>query len=154
MNAYNTLYEGVDGLAKAVRVIVNQGQNAAAGATAGMNKQTDEGSGPLGHYMRLALSIDLSLSSGKLPQDRDFPERVQEHLSSSPESLEQVPLEPAAPLMQAGEGEWMMPDESVMASGANDPRGDLWDLEGLSPRAAEYRILESMIWSSPSPGVF
>ncbi|KAH6676985.1 hypothetical protein F5X68DRAFT_157450 [Plectosphaerella plurivora] len=154
MNTYNTLYEGVDGLARAVRVIVNQGQGTSQSMD--MTKPSGDGSNPLGYYMRLALSIDLSLSSGNLPDDRDFPARVQEHLSSSPESQDQVGLEPPAEMMQAPGGEeWMVPDESMMAATGNEAKGgELWDLEGLSPRAAEYRILESMIWSSPSPGVF
>ncbi|KAM0331295.1 hypothetical protein ACHAQA_002965 [Verticillium albo-atrum] len=166
MNALNTLYEGVDGLAKTVRVIVNQEHLAQPLEQLTLSSNA-------GYYMRVALSIDLSLSTGKLPDEADLPPRLQETFTPSPETDVPEPvLMPPPPLepwifgsqkpnpghmhpdmhvsgVNMATDDWMVQDGGPAPVISKDADGDQWDLEGLSPRTAEYRILESIIWSSP-----
>ncbi|KAL0934747.1 fungal specific transcription factor domain-containing protein [Colletotrichum truncatum] len=81
MKTYQPQYDGVDWVSEAIRHIVNLAQldppagesgNANEGSTVNTD-WTDILASQPSSYLRLALTMDLSLSKGRLPEDGDFP---------------------------------------------------------------------------------
>ncbi|KAK0385565.1 hypothetical protein NLU13_6744 [Sarocladium strictum] len=180
LKTYSHLYDGVEGLTKTVRTIVNQVLlNYTVETSRQVVDNTFDSSGhtgnnsaqPLGYYMRLALSLDLSISTGNLPDETDFPARVEEHLSTSPESVDragadsspandevvampatynaQIPIQLEDMRYDIPVEQWSFPNEQAMTAQIATANQNPWDMEDLSARTMEHRILESLIWSSP-----
>ncbi|KAM0335495.1 hypothetical protein ACHAQA_000543 [Verticillium albo-atrum] len=80
MKTYQPQYDGVDWVSDTIRHIVNlaeldppkDGANAPAGGAA-ISDWTDILASQPSSYLRLALTMDLALSKGRLPEDADFP---------------------------------------------------------------------------------
>ncbi|RNJ58646.1 hypothetical protein D7B24_004281 [Verticillium nonalfalfae] len=178
MKTYSRLYEGVDGLARAIRVIVNQerdsqlAESSEISTTTTLVDRTDAFQS--GCYMRLALTIDLSLSRGNLPDEADLPVTIRS--SSSPESLGQPatvrPLPDSCtggspksdmdssvsdgntPRAQPTTNEWLDPNISLPPLSQTDEEDGLWHLAELSPGKTDYDMLESIIWSGLDDSMF
>ncbi|KAM5350710.1 hypothetical protein ACJ41O_007215 [Fusarium nematophilum] len=75
MKAWQPQYDGVDWISEIVRHIVELAQldNQDPQTRSSMIHWTDILAFQAGSYLRLALTLDFSLSKGRLPQDGDFP---------------------------------------------------------------------------------
>ncbi|KAG7114852.1 Cutinase transcription factor 1 beta like protein [Verticillium longisporum] len=178
MKTYSRLYEGVDGLARAIRVIVNQERDSQLAETSEISTTTTlvdrTDAFQSGCYMRLALTIDLSLSRGNLPDEADLPVTIRS--SSSPESLGHPatvrPLPDSCtggspksdmdssvsdgntPRAQPTTNEWLDPNISLPPLSQTDEEDGLWHLAELSPGKTDYDMLESIIWSGLDDSMF
>ncbi|PNH44234.1 hypothetical protein VD0004_g3428 [Verticillium dahliae] len=178
MKTYSRLYEGVDGLARAIRVIVNQERDSQLVETSEISTTTTLvdrlDAFQSGCYMRLALTIDLSLSRGNLPDEADLPVTIRS--SSSPESLGHPatgrPLPDSCtggspksdmdssvsdgntPRAQPTTNEWLDPNISLPPLSQADEEDGLWHLAELSPGKTDYDMLESIIWSGLDDSMF
>jgi hypothetical protein len=80
MKTYQPQYDGVDWVSETIRHIVNIAQLDTPHATSGrsgISDWTDILASQPTFYLRLALTMDLSLSKGRLPEDGDFPVSLQ-----------------------------------------------------------------------------
>ncbi|KAL2755720.1 hypothetical protein ACRALDRAFT_1082152 [Sodiomyces alcalophilus JCM 7366] len=75
MKTYQPQYDGVDQVSETIRHIVNLAQLdlPPTAPTRPISDWTDILASQPSSYLRLALTMDLSLSKGRLPEDRDFP---------------------------------------------------------------------------------
>lgn len=85
METYDPLYEGVEGLTKTIQFII--GENSLVelmGADPQMiaipaSDRVESMAFPPACYMRLVLTMDIRLSTGRLPEEQDLPSTLREH---------------------------------------------------------------------------
>ncbi|KAM5358159.1 hypothetical protein ACJZ2D_015547 [Fusarium nematophilum] len=122
-------YDGVDSISKTIRYFMEC--TYLEQSTPHHSERTDVLARSPTCYLRLALTIDLSLSQDRLPKEDDFPTRLREMLgrttftmpiffgpmdtSSSPQYAKAVEAPPAAPIPPTSESlsQWVEDDRSV-----------------------------------------
>lgn len=84
MRTYEYLYDGVEWVAETIKLIMGQKQLAdllkSALSSASLASESWESfltSNPAG-YLRVAVTMDLSFSQGRLPEEKDFPTRLRD----------------------------------------------------------------------------
>lgn len=79
MKTYSPQYDGLDYISETIRHIVTLAQLdtptplSMANSTTTISDWTDILASQPGHYLRLAMTMDLSLAKGRLPEESDFP---------------------------------------------------------------------------------
>lgn len=79
MKTYSPQYDGLDYISETIRHIVTLAQLdtptplSTANCTSTISDWTDILASQPGHYLRLAMTMDLSLAKGRLPEESDFP---------------------------------------------------------------------------------
>jgi hypothetical protein len=125
MKTYQPQYDGVDWVSETIRHIVNLAQLDTSSPTpknSVISDWTDILASQPSFYLRLALTMDLSLSKGRLPSDGDFPLSLRGLFAGG--------ISPLRMLLNGGCGDKQLgPYTSLQALNVNHVRGSFIDLE-------------------------
>ncbi|KAM0428504.1 hypothetical protein ACHAPT_006864 [Fusarium lateritium] len=122
-------YDGVDSISKTIRYFMECTSLQDSTPTPAVSEHVDVLARSPTYYLRLALTIDLSLSQDRLPQDSDFPTTLRRFLDNSslsaPVLIEQqvaaqalvakslTPPRPVSPTIVKGISQWVEDDRSI-----------------------------------------
>lgn len=151
MMTMHSQYDGVQWVAKLVRHLVeivqsdstlSAGRNAASWAELLTFKPRT--------YLRLALAMDLSMSSGRIPDHKDFPAHLEAKVLRSLAGPERVIYTQQG--RSASRLDTVVADDAVLDVGFFDKKIDVLDREGSNSRqeGAEMAVADIIVDSEPS----